>query len=565
MSDVRASARAVRSARRGPGSVTAGLDVQRLLLAVFLLAVLVKAALPLVDPDLWWHLANGRLILASHTVPSIDVYSFTATGRSWVVHEWLSDTLMYAAFGLVGFAGLAALSAAVITATQYLVYRLLRSAGLGVNTAVLLAGILALASSPSWGPRPQVINQLFAAATCLALLRYRDRPGAWVYWFIPAFVAWANLHSGYIFGAGLVLLFAAGETLDLLTGGESRPRSPRYRRRLLVVGLAALAAGLATPATYRTILFPFGTLGSSTIQENIVEWATPDFRSLTGFLLAVAVGVLVAGRFGLWGREGRTRRWPALVSGPAVTAVLVLLRPDFHRPWERLVLVAVVSALLVLAMTRQPQMRLGAAEVLWAAATLVLAMTSLRHVALFASAAAPALGASLAWSLDAAGVPPRGRVIPSSAMLRLNWFILGLLGLLGVAYVAPRLTPSAIAREVARVEPVGAVDHMLAAHSPQPLYNFYDYGGYVIWRAVPPYRVFIDGRVEVYGDGLFRRYLQVNYGTPQWRQTLADFKIRTVLLPSTHPLRPYLLRDGWQPSYSDGTATVYSRDTAVQP
>src|SRR5690242_20645014 len=46
------------------------------------------------DPDVWWHLRNGKLILDSG-VPSHDVYSFTAQGRPWLVQEWLTEVVMY--------------------------------------------------------------------------------------------------------------------------------------------------------------------------------------------------------------------------------------------------------------------------------------------------------------------------------------------------------------------------------------------------------------------------------------------------------------------------------------
>ncbi len=50
--------------------------------------------------------------------------------------------------------------------------------------------------------------------------------------------------------------------------------------------------------------------------------------------------------------------------------------------------------------------------------------------------------------------------------------------------------------------PAAAVDFMLAQRPPQPIYNEYVWGGYLIWRICPDYRVYIDGRADVYGDKL---------------------------------------------------------------
>ena len=32
--------------------------------------------------------------------------------------------------------------------------------------------------------------------------------------------------------------------------------------------------------------------------------------------------------------------------------------------------------------------------------------------------------------------------------------------------------------------------------------NHYNWGGYFIWKLYPQYRVFMDGRADVYGDAL---------------------------------------------------------------
>ena len=46
---------------------------------------------PFVDFDYWWHLATGNWILDHHRVPIADPFSWTAGGRNWIAHEWLSE------------------------------------------------------------------------------------------------------------------------------------------------------------------------------------------------------------------------------------------------------------------------------------------------------------------------------------------------------------------------------------------------------------------------------------------------------------------------------------------
>src|SRR2546423_14826333 len=79
-------------------------------------AIFSLAAVPPLDPDLWWHLANGRLMLAAQAIPHADVYSFSAAGQPWVMHEWLADLAMYLLFKVGGLPWLVAVFAGVVTA-----------------------------------------------------------------------------------------------------------------------------------------------------------------------------------------------------------------------------------------------------------------------------------------------------------------------------------------------------------------------------------------------------------------------------------------------------------------
>ena len=42
------------------------------------------------DPDLWYHLKIGEIIWNTHSIPRVDLFSFTAYGHPWMAQEWLS-------------------------------------------------------------------------------------------------------------------------------------------------------------------------------------------------------------------------------------------------------------------------------------------------------------------------------------------------------------------------------------------------------------------------------------------------------------------------------------------
>src|SRR5262249_52402244 len=58
------------------------------------------------DPDLWWHLKAGEIVWNTHTVPTKDLFSFTAYGQPSTEHEWLGQLSIYATYKLGGYTGL---------------------------------------------------------------------------------------------------------------------------------------------------------------------------------------------------------------------------------------------------------------------------------------------------------------------------------------------------------------------------------------------------------------------------------------------------------------------------
>src|SRR5690349_3362028 len=112
--------------------------------SLLFVAIFSLAAVPPLDPDLWWHLANGRLIATTASIPHVDLYSFSAAGQPWVMHEWLADLGMYGLYQLGGLPLLVATGALVVTAAALCLYHLLRRGGLHPSAAVGLTLVGAL-------------------------------------------------------------------------------------------------------------------------------------------------------------------------------------------------------------------------------------------------------------------------------------------------------------------------------------------------------------------------------------------------------------------------------------
>jgi hypothetical protein len=95
---------------------------------------------------------------------------------------------------------------------------------------------------------------------------------------------------------------------------------------------------------------------------------------------------------------------------------------------------------------------------------------------------------------------------------------------------------------------------------PQPIFNDYGWGGYLIWKLYPDYRVYIDGRADVYGDAFMEEFLSAQAGEKGWRAPLDKYGIRTVLIKPDTALASLLREDaGWQKVFEDSQAVIFTR------
>ncbi|MGB5931725.1 MAG: hypothetical protein WBH57_01480, partial [Anaerolineae bacterium] len=130
------------------GRVFVALDTKRLLVIILFVSIFVMAAQEITDPDFFWHLRTGQLIWESRSIPRQDPFSYTVQGRSWIAHEWLTETIFFALYSLIGQRGLILAFALLITCTFILVYLQCEGRPWLATFVILLA---ALTSAISWG------------------------------------------------------------------------------------------------------------------------------------------------------------------------------------------------------------------------------------------------------------------------------------------------------------------------------------------------------------------------------------------------------------------------------
>ena len=107
-----------------------------------------------------------------------------------------------------------------------------------------------------------------------------------------------------------------------------------------------------------------------------------------------------------------------------------------------------------------------------------------------------------------------------------------------------------------RAYPVGAVEALRSGSG--VLLNEYAWGGYLI-EQVPERKVFIDGRLFPFYPGVLRDYLDAVDLHPAWKDVLAKYDVREVLIPPTKALAVALREDGWRVRASGPTFVLLAK------
>src|ERR671936_2172690 len=213
----------------GPLARLMGLHIRDVAVFGAFAAIFAIALKPVVDNDVFWHLATGRYMWATGRIPQADPFSWTVPGRTWIAHEWLTELWLYPLYSHGGYAALMLVFAAIITAAFAVSYATARLLGASRPLGVGVTMLAAVASYHTWGVRPQMISMLLMALTAWLLTRaglpafptaqdngHAEAAGPRrALWALPALmVLWVNLHGGFIFGLALIGLFTLGQSAE---------------------------------------------------------------------------------------------------------------------------------------------------------------------------------------------------------------------------------------------------------------------------------------------------------------------------------------------------------------
>ena len=486
---------------------------RRLLVFVFMAVIFAGSARPILDPDFWWHLRTGQYLIQTRHIPYTDIFSSTRFGSEWVTHEWLSEVFMYSLYRALGLGGLIAVFSLIITAACWITYKRIeeRAGHPYVSGFILILG--GLATAPTWGVRPQMFTFLFASifiATLIAYVREAKHRGLW--YLVPLMILWVNLHAGFALGLVLIFLTAVGLVLEEFFSGSWSYASAWQRvRPLCLTGAACAVAVLCNPNGPRMFVYPLETLRSQAMMKYIDEWLSPNFHKVMFFPLGLFL-LLLIGSLALSKKRVRITELLLML----VTA-WASLRSARNVPFFILIAMPVVAEHAWAVLKSRPRMK-------W--------LTAPEKIE--------------------TGVNARRKMV-------LNFLVLVMMPVL-FASVRVRQSVTEQPNEDAKLLPVAAAEFIRTQKPPQPIFNEYHWGGYLIWKLYPDYRIIIDGRADVYGDPFFDEFMSTRGGEPNWRTSLDKYGVRTTVVMPDAPLASLLREDkNWDNVFEDKHSVVFVR------
>jgi tetratricopeptide (TPR) repeat protein len=442
--------------------------------------------------DLWWHLASGRDMWTNLSVHSTDPFSYTFEGRAWMNHEWGWDVLYWGVYQIHPQA-VAWLNLGVVTAIYSLVYVLCRR----TSGSSLAAGatLWLVAASAHWflDIRPHLFTLLFVS---VFLLTRKRSWGPWLW--PPLVVAWANLHSGFVFGVGAIGLYVLVRTIEASFRDK---RIVVLRREWISVALCILAM-MANPYGYHILEYPLAYLNSDSPFRDIVEWQPPEYA------------------LNLYEFQGRF--------------------------W---VVVIFVTLGLPLAFRRHPYLAA------LSAVTFAMAFNSRRFIPLFGVTAAPLAALAIAWVQG--HVLRRVKFLDRSEVALGGIAAAGLIA--AMLWQDVRIYPKLLERWTeSPLYPEAALRYLKTLGPPGRLLNYYNWGGYIMLHA-PGMKLFIDGRANtLYSEEIYLDYLALLSGRPGTHARAARYPADVALLPANGTFARALSSGprAWKTIYTDPVAQI---------
>jgi hypothetical protein len=247
------------------------------------------------DPDIWWHLADARILTTTHHFIRVEPYSYSVAGQRWVNPEWLSEMpywLGYRTFGLVGIYLVALLG---LCANVYFLYWRTRLKPANIGVALWMAALGFILMWVNAAARTIVIAYIALSAE-MAILEAVERGRKKLLWLLPPlFCVWINLHGSWIIGLAIFVLYIGCGLFRANVGVfQQEPFSTSDRNRLLGVLSASVVALFINPYGWRLLWNPIDMAVNQKLNIGwVIEWQPLNLGWFVGKAAVLSIALMV--------------------------------------------------------------------------------------------------------------------------------------------------------------------------------------------------------------------------------------------------------------------------------
>ncbi len=242
---------------------------------------------PVWDPDSFWHLAFGKYMYGSGSLPRTEPFAFTREGSGLYDLSWLPQLFFYLVYRAAGTLGLKTVVSLLALGSMALVCLAVKAAKGDLLSLGLFFGLFYQVFAGRFRLRPEGVSLLCFSVLVYLLTLYRGGRDLPRPVFPLLFLFWAQVHPSWIYGFIIIPLFILERRRP-----SQREGLPGDLFWMLALPCAAL---FVNPYGYKPVIFPitsfFEMKGESSFY--IEEWAHFPWTARTAPYIA-AMGILVA-------------------------------------------------------------------------------------------------------------------------------------------------------------------------------------------------------------------------------------------------------------------------------
>ncbi len=412
--------------------------------------------------------------------------------------------IVHRSFGLTG---IVIFFSFIISLAYSLFFKILK-ANNDIVLSVFFALLVLLSSQIHWLARPHIFSLLLMIIWYYILDEYQYKDKNYLYVLPLIMLLWVNLHGGFLAGFILIGIYLFGNIVKFITSHDLEKGIYKRKAKLLgLITIVCLLVCLINPFGYHILLFPFKLVSNKFIMNHVNEFMSPNFHDPLPFKYFLLLMFVIF----------------------ALSAVKTNL----------------IELLLILMFTN-------------------MSLYSVRYIPLFSIIAAPILLRQLRTILArsdgrlAKFLKKRSDNI-SEIDTSAKGYLWPVAAIILVVFFAKAGKIDFKFNE--KTKPVAAVEFLKKEKINGNMFDNDEFGDYIIYAAWPEYRVFFDGRSDMYGVDMFKEYHKVVSIKPGWNEVLKKYNINWIIYNANSALSLFLMqRDDWKLIYADEVANIFVKN-----